>query len=125
MEYKELIDALRSWDEHYISVECGESLNCSHYCESEDCLVNQAADELERLGTEIERLKNSNDVLRSERDELHKNNCGLRAENARLRAELDAAVRFIRHIDSEYGRYINDTGFEKWRGAKGENDGKA
>ena len=39
--------------------------------------------------------------------------------NVKLEAKLNAAVAFIQRIDREYGRYIVDVGFERWRGVQG------
>ncbi|BDF66568.1 hypothetical protein CE91St43_05400 [Oscillospiraceae bacterium] len=38
---------------------------------------------------------------------------------AAVTVERDGAVAFIQHIDKDYGRYISDAGFERWRGPQG------
>lgn len=45
MDYKELIENLKAWDEEYIAPDCGEgNLQCEHFClPDKDCLVTQAA----------------------------------------------------------------------------------
>ncbi|WP_352416362.1 hypothetical protein [Oscillibacter ruminantium] len=84
------------------------------------------------LGTKDAEIKRLNECLsrhgwdkkaKLKRDNLqHEVNClkiergKYQSERDRLQAELDAAVKFIQHIDSEYGRYINDDGFARWRG---------
>lgn len=69
--------------------------------------------EIERLKSELLEAREDHMASEAEREQ------GL-AALSRVEAERDAAVTFIQHIDREYGHYIADTGFERWRGAQGE-----
>lgn len=97
-DIEKLVNALR-YDE-FTCMDCEWQAKCNG---EPGCLIRRtAADALESLRAENERLRS---------------NCYPRDGVEAIIDERDAAVAFIRHIDSEYGWYINDSGFERWRGA--------
>lgn len=68
MDSEKLIEQLEAWNEQHLSVVCGNGhFACDYLCESEDCIVVQAATALstlqaenEKLRDELERVKKKN-----------------------------------------------------------------
>ena len=57
MDIEKLIERLEAWNEQHLSVVCGSGhFACDYLCESEDCIVVQAATALSTLQAENKRL---------------------------------------------------------------------
>ena len=58
MDIEKLIERLEAWNEQHLSVVCGSGhFACDYLCESEDCIVAQAATALSTLQAENEKLR--------------------------------------------------------------------
>lgn len=58
--------------------------------------------------------------VEAERDAYKGRYLATTQNNVKLEAKLNVAVAFIQRIDREYGRYIVDDEFERWRGTQEE-----
>lgn len=87
MDYKKLVEYLKSWEEEYISSACGDGhLQCEHFCvPGKDCLVTQAIDAITTL------------MARAEAAEA-------RAEKAETENKDREEASFREHADTHYWR---------------------
>lgn len=129
MTDRELIQALTDELAPRIRELCADDkLGCDQLCAGNiftaKCIVFQAADRLAALQAENAELRTQH---RTEHCEAAGYDCAelarLRATLAQVEAEREAAVKFIKWIDSEFGNYmpvLYHHRFEEWRGAQGE-----
>ena len=103
MDVEKLIERLEAWNEQHLSVVCGSGhFACDYLCESEDCIVVQAATALSTLQAENEKLREKIEDARLEGyvkglGEMSEENERLWAELEQVKAEKDAAVESIPH----------------------------
>ena len=107
MDIEKLIERLEAWNEQHLSVVCGSGhFACDYLCESEDCIVVQAATALSTLQAENKRLNKIVCSIPTTPDsgrtvsqyDKEMSMCAylddLEAENEKLRAELDEKEKY-------------------------------
>lgn len=108
MDIEKLIERLEAWNEQHLSVVCGSGhFACDYLCESEDCIVVQAATALSTLQAENEKLRNEVERQRRSADDrkhLYENAerayMKVVAELERVTAERDAAIKELNGVSS-------------------------
>ena len=127
MDVEKLIERLEAWNEQHLSVVCGSGhFACDYLCESEDCIVVQAATALSTLQAENKRLNkivcsipttpdSGRTVSQYDKemsmcaylDDLEAENEKLRTELEQVKRENDALWTYIEIVDREYRRYMD------------------
>ena len=124
MDIEKLIERLEAWNEQHLSVVCGSGhFACDYLCESEDCIVVQAATALSTLQAENKRLNkivcsipttpdSGRTVSQYDKemsmcaylDDLEAENEKLRAELGQVKRERDAAVSWAQKYTESIDR---------------------
>ena len=102
MDIEKLIERLEAWNEQHLSVVCGSGhFACDYLCESEDCIVVQAATALSTLQAENAQLRAYLEYEREHADAYYEE-CGQwETENEKLRAELGRMEEIMRYTGLE------------------------
>ena len=90
MNIEKLIERLEAWNEQHLSVVCGNGhFACDYLCESEDCIVVQAATALSTLQAENEKLRAERDMWKAGMEDCQKSILELESELNDLKAQWD------------------------------------